>query len=100
MSVVTFLFTDIEGSTRRWEADPTAMRVVLETHNQPLRETVGAHDGTVAVDVALDGALPKGARPDLSVDGTIELDRLRNALYVGRPAYGDPGTVVGLFKLS
>ena len=65
-----------------------------------MRIDPGAHDGTVAVDVALDGALPKGARPDLSVDGTIELDRLRNALYVGRPAYGDPGTVVGLFKLS
>jgi multidrug efflux pump subunit AcrA (membrane-fusion protein) len=65
-----------------------------------IRIDPGAHEGTVAVDVALEGALPKGARPDLSVDGTIELDRLKNALYVGRPAYGDPGTVVGLFKLS
>ncbi|MEO7042842.1 MAG: HlyD family efflux transporter periplasmic adaptor subunit [Gemmatimonadaceae bacterium] len=65
-----------------------------------IRIDPGAHDGTVAVDVALDGALPKGARPDLSVDGTIELDRLKNVLYTGRPAYGDPGSVVGLFKLS
>lgn len=60
----------------------------------------GAQNGTVSVDVALDGALPKGARPDLSVDGTIELDRLKNVLNVGRPAYGEPGSVVGLFRLS
>ncbi|MEO7218456.1 MAG: HlyD family efflux transporter periplasmic adaptor subunit [Gemmatimonadaceae bacterium] len=65
-----------------------------------IRIDPGAHDGTVAVDVALDGPLPKGARPDLSVDGTIELDRLKNVLYTGRPAYGDPGSVVGLFRLS
>jgi len=60
----------------------------------------GAQNGTVSVDVALDGALPKGARPDLSVDGTIELDRLKNVLYVGRPAYGEPGSIVGLFRLN
>jgi multidrug resistance efflux pump len=60
----------------------------------------GAQNGSVAVDVALDGALPKGARPDLSVDGTIELDHLRNVLYVGRPAYGEPGSTVGLFKVT
>ena len=45
-------------------------------------------NGTVTVDVALEGALPKGARPDLTVDGTIELERLENILYVGRPAFG------------
>lgn len=60
----------------------------------------GAQNGTVAVDVALDGVLPKGARPDLSVDGTIELDRLKNVLYVGRPAYGEPESTVGLFRLT
>lgn len=59
-----------------------------------------AQNGTVAVDVSLDGALPKGARPDLSVDGTIELERLRNALYVGRPSYGEPESTVGVFKLT
>lgn len=59
-----------------------------------------AQNGTVAVDVSLDGALPKGARPDLSVDGTIELERLRNVLYVGRPSYGDPESTVGVFKLA
>jgi HlyD family secretion protein len=51
------------------------------------------------VDVALDAALPRGARPDLSVDGTIELERLENILYVGRPAFGQESTRVGLFKL-
>ena len=45
MSVVTFLFTDIEGSTRRWEADPDAMRTALETHNHALHDVVEAHDG-------------------------------------------------------
>ena len=45
-------------------------------------------NGTVTVDVALEGELPRGARPDLSVDGTIELERLDNVLYVGRPAFG------------
>jgi multidrug resistance efflux pump len=65
-----------------------------------MRIDPGAQNGAVAVDVALDGALPKGARPDLSVDGTIELDRLRNVLYVGRPAYGEPESVVGLFRIA
>ncbi len=57
-------------------------------------------NGTVTVDVRMDGALPKGARPDLSVDGTIELERLDNVLYVGRPAFGQEQSTVGLFKLD
>jgi HlyD family secretion protein len=56
-------------------------------------------DGTVAVDVKLEGELPRGARPDLSVDGTIELERLSDVVYVGRPAFGQPNTRVSLFKL-
>ncbi len=59
-----------------------------------------AAQGTVTVDVALDGALPQGARPDLSVDGTIELERLDNVLYVGRPAFGQAQSTVGMFKLE
>jgi HlyD family secretion protein len=59
-----------------------------------------AQNGTVTVDVALEGALPQGARPDLSVDGTIELERLDNVLYVGRPAFGQPNSTVSLFKLD
>jgi len=56
-------------------------------------------NGTVTVDVRLDGELPRGARPDLSVDGTIQVERLDNVLHVGRPAYGQSGSTVGLFKL-
>ncbi|MDP2319477.1 MAG: efflux RND transporter periplasmic adaptor subunit [Acidobacteriota bacterium] len=59
-----------------------------------------ATNGTVTVDIALEGELPRGARPDLSVDGTIELDRLENVLYVGRPAFGQEQSTVGLFKLN
>ena len=56
-------------------------------------------NGTVTVDVALVGALPDGARPDLSVDGTIEIENLRDVLYVGRPVNGQSGNTIGLFKL-
>jgi len=56
--------------------------------------------GTVTVDVALEGELPKGARPDLSVDGTIELERLADILYVGRPAYGQEQSVISLFRVE
>ena len=56
-------------------------------------------NGTVTVDVALEGQLPQGARPDLSVDGTIEIERLENVLYLGRPVHGQPNSLVGLFKL-
>ncbi|MBI1872972.1 MAG: HlyD family efflux transporter periplasmic adaptor subunit [Acidobacteria bacterium] len=58
-----------------------------------------AQNGTVAVDVELDAELPRGARPDLSVDGTIELERLESVLYVGRPAFGQESSTVGLFRL-
>jgi HlyD family secretion protein len=57
-------------------------------------------NGTVAVDVTMDGALPKGARPDLSVDGTIELQRLAEVVYVGRPAFGQELSAVGMFKVQ
>jgi HlyD family secretion protein len=57
-------------------------------------------NGTVTVDVLMDDSLPKGARPDLSVDGTIELERLHDVLYVGRPAFGQEQSAVGLFKVQ
>ncbi len=59
-----------------------------------------AQGGQVTVDVALEGELPKGARPDLQVDGTIELERLSDVLFVARPTYGQENSVVGLFKLQ
>ncbi len=57
-------------------------------------------NGTRTVDVTLTGDLPRGAVPDLSVDGTIELERLENVLYVGRPAFGQENGQVSLFKIS
>ncbi len=57
-------------------------------------------NGTVTVDVALDGALPRGARPDLTVDGTIELERMDDILFVGRPVFGQEESVVSLFKVE
>ncbi|HOB99827.1 MAG TPA: HlyD family efflux transporter periplasmic adaptor subunit [Verrucomicrobiota bacterium] len=57
-------------------------------------------NGTVTVDVALDGPLPRGARPDLSIEGTIELERLDDVLYVGRPVHADSAGTLGLFRLS
>jgi HlyD family secretion protein len=59
-----------------------------------------AQNGTVTVDVQLEGELPRGARPDLSVDGTVELERLENVLYVGRPAFGQENSAVGLFLVD
>jgi multidrug resistance efflux pump len=55
--------------------------------------------GTVTVDVALDGTPPAGARSDLSVDGVIEIARLKNVLFTGRPAYGQSDATIGIFKL-
>ena len=59
-----------------------------------------AQNGTVVVDVALEGALPRGARPDLSVDGTIDIERLRNVMHVGRPAYGQAESTLGMFRVQ
>lgn len=65
-----------------------------------LRVDPSVQNGTVAVEVALDGPLPPGARADLSVDGTVEIERLPDVLSVGRPAYGQPESTIGLFRLS
>ena len=113
----------IAGTNLARVADPTKLKAqikIAETQakdiqiNQPAsidtrnglvsghvtRVDPAVEQGTVTVDVALDEALPKGARPDLSVDGTIELERLDNVLYVGRPAFAQDGATVGVFKLS
>jgi multidrug efflux pump subunit AcrA (membrane-fusion protein) len=57
-------------------------------------------NGTRTVDVALDGPLPAGAVPNLSVDGTIDLERMSDVLYVGRPALGNENSTLSLFKLD
>jgi multidrug efflux pump subunit AcrA (membrane-fusion protein) len=77
----------------------------VDTHNGVIAGTVmrvdpAVQNGTVTVDVKLTGELPKGARPDLSVDGTIDLERLDNVLYVGRPAFGQENSTISLFKLN
>ena len=79
-------------------------QAVIDTRNGTVKGHVTRVDpaveqGTVTVDVAVDEVLPKGARPDLSVDGTIELERLDNVVYVGRPAFGQENNTVGMFKL-
>lgn len=81
------------------------LRAVVDTRNGEVEGRVSrvdpaAQNGTVLVDVAFTGPLPRGARPDLSVDGTIELERLENVLYVGRPAFGQENSTVTLFKLT
>jgi multidrug efflux pump subunit AcrA (membrane-fusion protein) len=78
---------------------------LVDTHNGTVVGTVlrvdpGVQNGTVTVDVKLTGELPRGARPDLSVDGTIDLERLENVLYVGRPAFGQESSTITLFRLD
>src|SRR6266513_2743997 len=78
---------------------------LVDTHNGTVTGTVtrvdpAVQNGTVTVDVKLTGELPKGARPDLSVDGTIDLERLDDVLYVGRPAFGQENSTISLFKLD
>jgi HlyD family secretion protein len=65
-----------------------------------MRIDPGSQQGTVVVEIAIDGELPRGARSDMSVDGTIEIERLPNVMHVGRPAYGSAESTVGLFKVS
>lgn len=77
----------------------------VDTHNGLIpghveRIDPNSQNGTVNVDVALDGPLPPGARPDLSVDGTVNIETLHNVLYVGRPAFGQPDQTVSMFKIS
>ena len=77
----------------------------IDTHNgliagKVTRVDPGVLNGTVTVDVELIGPRPQGLRTDLSVDGTIDLDRLQNVLYVGRPAFGNENSTISLFRLT
>lgn len=77
----------------------------IDTHNGVVPGHVTRIDpavvnGTVTVDVSLDGPLPSGAVPQLSVDGTIDLERLNNVLYVGRPAFGNENSTISLFRIN
>jgi HlyD family secretion protein len=65
-----------------------------------IRIDPAALNGTVGVDVALLGTLPQGARPELSVDGTVEIERLKDVVYMDRPVSGDPGASIGIFRID
>jgi HlyD family secretion protein len=76
----------------------------IDTHNgiipgHVIRIDPAVVNGTVTVDAGLEGELPPGARPDLSVEGTVEIERLADVLYVERPVHGEANSTVGLFKL-
>jgi HlyD family secretion protein len=77
----------------------------IDTHNGVIDGNVtridpAVQNGTVTVDVQISGALPQGARPDLSVDGTIDLERMTNVLFVGRPAFGNENSTISLFRVD
>jgi len=79
--------------------------VSIDTHNgvvpgQVVRVDATPVKGAVTVNVKLDGPLPKASSPDLTVDGTIEIERLRDATYVGRPVFAQPDSTIEIFKLD
>src|SRR5229473_3320328 len=79
-------------------------KATIDTRNGVVNGHVSRIDpsvvnGTVTVDVAITDPLPQGARPDLSVDGTVELENLKDVLYVGRPVHGQADSTIGIFKI-
>ena len=101
--------TNLKAELRIAETQTKDIRIgqfaEVDTRNGVVRGKVSridpaAQGGTVGVDVILDGDLPPGARPDLSVDGTIQLEKLDDIIYVGRPAFGQENSTVTLFKLT
>jgi HlyD family secretion protein len=79
-------------------------KALIDTHNgtvpgHVIRIDPSVQNGTVTVDTAIDGTLPPGSRPDLSVEGTIEIERLADVLSTGRPVHGETNSTVGLFKV-
>ncbi|MEO8577933.1 MAG: HlyD family efflux transporter periplasmic adaptor subunit [Gemmatimonadales bacterium] len=78
---------------------------IVDTRNGIVKGHVSRMDpaaqgGTVTIDVSIDGPLPAGARPDVNVDGTVQLERLKNVIYTGRPTLAQENAVVGLFRLD
>ncbi len=81
------------------------LKVEIDTRNGIIMGKVSRIDpavvnGTVTVDAKLEGDLPAGARPDLSVDGSIEIERLADVMYIARPVLGQPNTTISLFKIE
>jgi HlyD family secretion protein len=101
--------TNLKAELRIAETQTKDIRIgqyaEVDTRNGRVKGHVSRIDpastgGTVGVDVIMDGPLPAGARPDLSVDGEIMLERLDNIIYVGRPAFGQENSTVTIFKVS
>ena len=101
--------TNLKAELRIAETQTKDIRIgqyaEVDTRNGVVKGHVSRIDpassgGTVGVDVIMDGALPAGARPDLSVDGTIQLERLDNIIFVGRPAFGQENSTVTIFKVG
>jgi HlyD family secretion protein len=101
--------TNLKAELRIAETQTKDIRIgqyaEVDTRNGKVKGHVSRIDpastgGTVGVDVIMDGPLPAGARPDLSVDGEIQLEKLENIIYVGRPAFGQENSTVTIFKVS
>jgi len=101
--------TNLKAELRIAETQTKDIRIgqyaEVDTRNGVVKGHVSRIDpassgGTVGVDVIMDGPLPAGARPDLSVDGTIQLERLDNIIFVGRPAFGQENSTVTIFKVG
>jgi HlyD family secretion protein len=101
--------TDLKAELRIAETQARDLAVglpaMIDTRNGVVRGRVSridpaAQQGTVTVDVVIEDELPRGARPDMSVDGTVQLERLEDVVYVGRPAFAQENSAVGLFKLT
>ncbi len=99
----------LKAEIRIPETQAKELRIGLAASIDTRNATVPGHvvridpavqNGSVKVDVALDGPLPPGARPNLSVEGTLELERLENVVYVGRPANAQPNASLGMFRLD
>lgn len=101
----TWLKAEVQIAETQARDMQIGQRAQIDTHNGIVSGKVARIDpsvtnGTVTVDVSLEGPLPKGSRPELSVDGTIELEHLDDVVYVGRPAFGAEHSTVGIFKLA
>jgi len=101
--------TNLKAELRIAETQTKDIRIgqyaEVDTRNGRVKGHVSRMDpsatgGTVGVDIVMDGPLPPGARPDLSVDGEIQLERLDNIIYVGRPAFGQENSTVTIFKVG
>jgi HlyD family secretion protein len=99
------LYAELKVPAREATQVQAGQKVLVDTRNGTVdgmvtRVDPGVTEGTVAVDVALQGAIPAGARPQLPVEGTIYVSQLPNTLYVGKPAYVKDGAAISVYKLD